>query len=281
MKKIMLLLGILVLPLTSFAQMQIRYAETDAQGDQFVIGALKLALERSGAEFRMEPIRENLSEGRKRTLLSEGNMEVYWSMTSSELEGEFEPVRFPVYKGLLGNRIFIIRQGEQHRYDAIKTFADLQRFNAGQGKLWPDTQILQSGNISVRTTMDYENLFYMLEGGRFDYFPRGIHEPFQEVEARPELNLVVENNIMLVYRAPMYFFVRKDNKQLAERIHQGLDKALEDGSFDEFFFSNAMIQDVLSKANIKQRNVFFIDNPLLTPQTPLERKEYWLNIEEL
>nr|WP_255725376.1 transporter substrate-binding domain-containing protein [Photobacterium sp. OFAV2-7] len=202
-------------------------------------------------------------------------------MTSSELEDKFEPVRFPVYKGLLGNRIFIIRQGEQHRYDAINTFADLQRFTAGQGKLWPDTQILQSGNITVRTTMDYENLFYMLEGGRFDYFPRGIHEPFQEVEARPELNLVVEDNLMLVYRAPMYFFVRKDNKQLAERIHQGLDKALEDGSFDEFFFSNAMIQDVLSKANIKQRNVFFISNPLLTPQTPLDRKEYWLNIEDL
>ena len=49
----------------------------------------------------------------------------------------------------------------------------------------------------------------MLEGGRYDYFPRGVHEPWSEITARPHLPLTVEKHILVKYPMPAYLFVNK------------------------------------------------------------------------
>ena len=121
----------------------------------------------------------------------------------------------------------------------------------------------------------------MLEGGRFDYFPRALHEPFIEAENHKHLDLVVDSNVMLVYPYAMYFYVNKNDKRLHNLIYRGFEMAIEDGSYDELFFSNSMIQDVLTKANIAQRTVFRVGNPHLHPDTPLNTDEFWLDIENL
>ena len=114
-----------------------------------------------------------------------GELDVAWTGTSNELEQQLMPIRIPLYKGLLGHRIFIIRQGDQARFDQINTFKQLKTFTAAQERTWADTTILRSAGIPVIGTRRYENLFYMLEGGRYDYFPRGVHEPWSEISARP------------------------------------------------------------------------------------------------
>ena len=118
----------------------------------------------------------------------------------------------------------------------------------------------------------------MLDGGRFDAFSRGVHEPFGELANHPNLkDLTVEKNLMLVYRMPFYLFVGKDNKALAKDLENGLNAAIADGSFNEVFFADPSVQDVLAKANMKNRRAFYLDNPTLHKDTPLDRAELWFD----
>ena len=46
----------------------------------------------------------------------------------------------------------------------------------------------------------------MVDGDRFDAFPRGVNEPFGELAQRPDLpDLKVEDTILLVYRMPFIY----------------------------------------------------------------------------
>jgi hypothetical protein len=198
-----------------------------------------------------------------------------WMMTSEEREKDLLPVRIPLLKGLLGYRVFIINKEDQWIFSEIKTLGGLKGLVAGQGRDWPDTIILRSNGLKVNTAIRYESLFDMLERKRFDYFPRGINEPWSEIRQRPHQNFMVEEELLLRYKAPVYFFTGKDNKEIVDRIEKGLRIMINDGSFDEVFFNHSIIKDILRKGNIKKRKIFDIKNPLLTPDTPVDEKKLW------
>ena len=204
-----------------------------------------------------------------------------WGGTTRELEERLHPIRYPLFKGLLGHRIFVIRQGDQHLFDQIETLEQLRQIKLGQGRVWSDTQILEAAGMRVVKTNAYENLFPMLEGGRFDAFPRGASEPWVELVQWENLNLTVEKKLAIVYPMPAYFFVSKDNITLARDIEIGFEKAIKDGSFDKIFFADTEIQKVLSLANLANRRLFRINNPFLSPKTPLDRQELCLNVSDL
>ena len=41
------------------------------------------------------------------------------------------------------------------------------------------------------------------------------------------------------------------------------------------------VKDVIEKANMKNRKVFYIDNPTLSEETPLDRAELWFDPKDL
>ena len=127
-------------------------------------------------------------------------------------------------------------------------------------------------------------LFYMVDGGRFEAFPRGVHEIWSEVNRRREengLNLAVEKRLALVYRMPMYFFVSRGNEKLAYHLEKGLMKALSNGTFDGYFFNNPDVKNLLEKSDFANRKIFELNNPNLPPETPLSNKLLWLDIQSL
>ena len=67
--------------------------------------------------------------------------------------------------------------------------------------------------------------------------PCGLYEVWDEQRAHPEQEFMIEDSLMLHYPAPIYFFVNKKNTLLASRIERGLRIAMNDGSFDQLFFS--------------------------------------------
>ncbi|WP_157964584.1 diguanylate cyclase [Algibacillus agarilyticus] len=248
--------------------------------DAYHVDLLKFLFKNS-AKYQLEPNSGPVVESRQEVELQTGALSIAAFAAGSRIEDILMPIRIPILKGLLGHRLLIIRDGEQARFSKIRNFDDLVRFKAGQGQMWSDTQILLSAGIPTVSELKYNNLFYMLEGSRFDYFPRGIHEPFSEIASRRELNLAVEPEIMLVYPLPLYLFVGKQNAELGRDTERMLEATIADGSFDEFFFNHPLIKDVLQKANIKQRRIIRIDNPHLTAQTPLDRKELWFDVNTL
>jgi hypothetical protein len=64
-----------------------------------------------------------------------------------------------------------------------------------------------------------------------------LYEIWAEQPAHANKGLVIEESLLLNYPSPIYFFVNKNDKALADRIERGLTIAISDGSFDELFFS--------------------------------------------
>ena len=237
--------------------------------DKYYTDVLTLALEKSKekyGEYELNKINAGMSQNHMITLASKNRLvNLVWTMTSREREDKLIPVRFPLLKGLGGCRISLIRKGEQHRFDDLTSITELAKFNAGQGTMWPDTVILNNNNFQVSTAREHASLYQMLAKGRFDYFPRAIHEAFNEIQQFPEL--AIEQRFVIYYDSPFFFFVSKANPRIAERIQHGLTLALHDGSFDEFFASHEITKGVIEKANLHNREVIVLENPLLSKET--------------
>lgn len=201
---------------------------------------------------------------------------VIWTMTDKEREQQLRPIRIPLCKGLFGYRVLLIRAGDQQRFDQIRDAHGLSQMLAGQGTHWPDTPIMLRNGLRVTTAETTESLFRMMNAKRFDYFPRGISEAWFELEQRDEKNLVVEKNLMLHYPAALYFFVNKSNEALAIRIEKGLEKLIDSGKFDEFFYSHPRVNFGLE--NLTSRRIINLENPFLPAETPVDKPRYWIDL---
>lgn len=199
-------------------------------------------------------------------------------MTSHAREAAMQAIRYPVFKGLYGYRVFLIREADQGKFSSINTLEELKALTAIQGIHWPDLDILKANNFNVESTSQHTSLYKMLSFGRVDYFPRGIHEPWQELETRPNMGLAVEKSLMLYYPAPGYIFVDKNNTRLANRFTEGFETLLASGEFDQFFNQHPQIVEMKKQANLEKRLIFKLTNPLLPSMTPLEDERLWFKI---
>lgn len=265
------------------AKTTIVHPKSNDPKENLILKILQLAISKSGksGKYTYEEFSEVITEARMVSMVDDGSMSVMWAGTQRKYEEDMLPIRIPVLKGMLGHRIFIIRKGDQTKFDRVSTLSQLQEIPLGQGRSWGDTVVLKHSNLKVIAPVKYESLFYMLEGGRFDFFPRALHEPWSEVSSRPELNLTIEEKILLIYPFAMYFFVGPEERVLANDIERGFRRAIEDGSFDQLFFSHPMIKDALELSNLSDRIIFRLPNPNMSRQTPVDDKSLWLNIEDL
>ena len=197
--------------------------------------------------------------------------------TRPEWEAKTLPIRIPVAKGLLGYRLFLIKRHDLERFASIQSLEELKQLQAGLRQQWSTTIAMQALGFEVMTGRSYEGLFRMLVHGRFDYFPRGVNEIFEEYDRRrldlPEM--AIEPSKALYLPMPTYVFVSPQNPELAARIEAGLRMMIQDGSLDKLFweYHRASIQ----RSDLAHRQIFRVDNPLLSPKTPFEQKQLWFD----
>lgn len=111
---------------------------------------------------------------------------------------------------------------------------------------------MEENGLPLVLSLSYFNLFKMLASNRFDYYSRGVHQVFPEVGAYADKGLALEQELLLRYDNPVYFYVNKSNTLLAERLSLGMKMAMEDGSFDALFhqFENfAWAETLLKQGN--------------------------------
>jgi len=208
-----------------------------------------------------------------------GNLTVMYLGTTPEFERELVPVRIPVDRSLGGYCVFLVRAGEQARFDAVRTLDDLRQFTYGLGLGWIDVEILRASGFNVVTGSSYDGLFEMLVNRRFDVFLRGAVEILDEYEQRREelRDIRIEDSLLLYYPLPMYFWFAKtpEGQRLAQRAEAGLRLMLADGSYDEIFdrYQRAKIE----RLHLKTRKAYLIDNPFLGPETPLADRRLWFD----
>ncbi len=248
--------------------------------DSFPLEVLRLALEKSGQDFVIAPSQRTMTENRSRDILRNGTGEVTvaWYGTGAEFEHTLLPVRIPISRGLLGHRIFLIRDNQQPRFSEIRTIEDLAPLIGVQGIGWSDVEILEGAGLQIQTG-EYDNLFSLIDRGRADYFSRGVNEAFAEYDQYRERDrhLAVEEDLVLIYPFAKLFFVSKKNRALHDAIYEGLVAAYDDGSYQRLFESHPTIRNVLERANLAQRRALYVDNPLMTPETLAIPARYWFS----
>ncbi len=226
--------------------------------DYYFYRLLQLTLDKTAdkwgkAQIRMLPYR--LEDKRLRAGLAHGAVDVLWSPTSMEFEQQLLPVRISLLKELNNYRVLLIRKDDQPRFSAVKSLDDLRKLKGGIGAQWTDAAIMQHNRLPLVLAVGYEKLFKMLAAKRFDYFSRGLYQIQSEVNFYPELELKIEQELMLSYPNPVYFFVNQNNKKLAQRLSEGLIIAQKDGSFDALFNSIPRYQWGIEQLQNSQRRL--------------------------
>ena len=170
-------------------------------------------------------------------MVAQNDLDIMWSSSTPEREEQLEPVRFNLLRGINEYRFLLIRAEDQEKFAQIDNLEQLRQMRAGAGTHWSDAQILRDHGFEVATSWNHGGLFRMLSIKRFDFMARTYNEIQHELATYPEYKLAAENHLLLHYQQPIYYFVRKGNQALAQRIERGLALAQADGSLDELFFS--------------------------------------------
>jgi len=238
------------------------YPGTDADDMRvdYYLRLLKLVLQKSGGNYQLQPTGQAMVPPRVvQQMESKGAVDVLWSPTNPDLEQRLLPIRIPIDKGVLGWRLLLIKKSDRERFARIHTLGQLQAMEAGQQRDWIDTGILRANGIPVVSAGLYKPMFQMLASGRFQYFPRGMAEIWDEAAQNAHLDLEVEPHLALHYPLQTYFFVSRHNPALARRIEQGLQRAIQDGSFDALF--EQCNGKFIRRAHLGSRTVFELRNP--------------------
>ncbi|GGA69770.1 hypothetical protein GCM10011369_09280 [Neiella marina] len=241
-------------------ELTITHPKLETRKSELVLSLLKLALSKTSTDVCYQPLPIFVTDGRKAALVNKGVLSVHWASAGFSADEYVEPVKQPIFMGLTGFRLFVIRQGEQSRFDNIYSIEPLKQLKVGQGAFWGDTQILKRAGFAVVTAAKNEALWKMLVTKRFDYMPLGAHEPWLDLAIREDMGLTVEQNILLVYPLVLYFYVAADQPELKALIEQGMKMAMADGSYQAKLYHSEIIQAMLAQANVLQRKQLYIDD---------------------
>ncbi|GBC59724.1 hypothetical protein DENIS_0665 [Desulfonema ishimotonii] len=248
---------------------------------------MKAAFERGREKFgpiRLEPILKEIPGQRVKDAMIAGKtgaeiVDIMVRPTDRDIEKKLTPIRIPLDRGLLGWRVFMIRQEDRKAFRAIRMEADLKKRILGQGSDWIDVKIYEHSGYTVKTAWELETLFRMLSAGRFDYLAFGVDEylPLLEHYSKLYPNLAMADSLAIHYPFVRYFWTAdtQKGKQLRERLTLGLEAMIADGSFDRIFIK--YFGKALKEAKLGQRTVFHIENPILPDTLPLERRELWFS----
>ena len=241
----------------------------------YIVEILRLAIKKSGVDYVIVKSTEAPVPQARQIFDSsqnQGKLDVIWTMTSDEREKQIRAIKIPIDKGFFGWRIPFIHSDNPDLLKSATSLAELAKFRAGQGTQWPDTDILRHNGLAVVTGSD-EALANMLRVKRFDYFPRPIIAIWNEQKNVEYRHFVIDKTFVLHYPTAFYFFVSPKRTQLAEDLTRGLERAVEDGSFDRTF--NKYFADFIRDADIKHRVIFDLKNPLIKEGSLPTNPKFW------
>lgn len=189
-----------------------------------------------------------------------GEVDVVVAMPSAERDRLLRVVPVPLYRGLFGWRLLVIRRGEGDRWASVRTVQDLSTRSLLQGTDWGDTEILRANGMRVLTGPRVETLYADLANGRGDAFPRGATEPRGEMVRYGDA-FEVAPDLALHYPADLFFYVRRENEALAKRLQRALSLLHARGEHDRLLL--ALHGEDIAQARLAQRRVLKLSNPAM------------------
>jgi len=112
----------------------VRYVESKKYLDHkqsYFVDLLTLALEVSKpryGDYKLQPVNVEMAQARTSMMLQrEEYIDLTWRMTSQRLEDKLQAIYFPLLKGLMGYRIFIIPKNKQYLFNKKTSLAELKK----------------------------------------------------------------------------------------------------------------------------------------------------------
>ena len=241
---------------------------------------LKLVMERTVPEFgpyEIENADAHMERPRLLQALKEGKLvNVTAYPADARWIKELSSVPVPTDMGLQSWRIALINGKQQVRFRKLQLPGGLKQLVAGVGSAWVTRSSLQDNGFRYVTGSNYAGLFEMLLAGRFDYFPRGVNEIFQEYDQRRTTfpQLAIEDSIVLHDNIPSMFFVSPRHPRLYRRILAGMESLLKDGTLERFALEHH--RSHLLRAKLCHRRRIELPNKYIDPAM-LARKDLWLD----
>ena len=279
MTNLILCLLLSLLSCSSFA-IEIRYPNIDGVGKKSLGYQILQAILSSEKDVRLKLLDYPVNQDRARQMLLSQKIDIADFGVKKEFDNEFQPVRLPIDRGILGWRIFIINKGLSDQFAKVKSITDLRKFTAGQGAGWGDIKILNAAGIRVETGTSLENLFKMTEAKRFEFLPLGANEShglLRDFSAGSE-NLMVEENIVLHYPFGRFFYLRKSSTLLQKLIKSKLEHSLQSGELQKILENHSMFKDAFSKAHLGKRIRIKIDSPGLPNWFKEINPKWWYRV---
>jgi ABC-type amino acid transport substrate-binding protein len=145
-------------------------------------------------------------------------------------------VDIDICKGLIGYRQLIIAADNQQSFLKIDHLEQLKEYTVGIGRGWVDTDIFLDNGFKVNSAANFETLLPMLVAKRFDFLSLSVIEADEAIKNSGfSDSILVADKPLLYMPLPFVFYVSIHEPLLAQRINDGLNIAMTDGSFDTLF----------------------------------------------
>lgn len=246
---------------------------------------LELALSLSSNGQEKIIVRRNISASQNEALkIIEQNqgLDVYWVGTSIDREKKLLPIRIPIYKGLLGFRMSLLHRDTASKFYGLTQADQVFQFQACLGADWPDADIFEANGFKVKRNHEYRGLLHDVIHKRCDFLPLSV----SEINAEYKDNkgdyraLRLYNRFIFYYPFPMYFFVNKNNSELAKRIEAGLEMAIDNGDFDLYMKQSQVTRHLFPIDNWINVQYISMKNPLLPSNTDTNNARYWIQLPQ-
>lgn len=197
-----------------------------------------------------------MTRERMQMMMLSGDLDIMWMVRGPKRDQLFVPVDFPLTRGLIGQRILLIRPKDQALFDRIENLDDFRRLGlvAGMGRDWIDVDIWKLNALPVNNAVPiWSLLFRMLAAGNrnVDYVPRGAMEVHADIQANPDL--AIEKRLILRYDRDNAFYVSPRAADLVPKLKRGLEILHANGTYARLL--EKYYGDVERELNLSARTV--------------------------
>ena len=233
---------------------------------------VELALAKTEAKFghfsvRDIPVGQNTQRALSDVSSNKYSNFIIKASMSNDLPDSLAIIPFPVDLGIVGYRVAFVSEKNKKAISKVKSLEDLKAFEVIQGLGWLDTRVLRHHGFSVRTNAEYQPMFSMAALGRSDLIFRGATEHLEEWKAQKNIpGLTYDETVSVYYPLPRFLVTARENRELIERVHEGLLLAYEDGSLQELWEDKYRAS--IEFANLSGRKIFRLENPFLEGLDP-------------
>ncbi|MRW82657.1 hypothetical protein GJ698_00950 [Pseudoduganella sp. FT26W] len=198
-------------PASSVAPLELRIAVvSDGRADYFV-RLLEESLKLIQQPYHIQYVKD-IPARRMWWMLGRGDINLFYGMQSKEKDNDKQlvPVRNSLTNGLIGQRVLLIRPSDTQAFLQVRSLSDLKQTGliAGFGAGWGDTKVWKASGLPLyEHAAPWNTVYAMVAAGNrhVDYLPRGVIEVLAEARAHPEL--VVEQHLLLEYKADFGFYL--------------------------------------------------------------------------